>query len=215
MVRVYGSRDAGVTAVRDATFEVLPGEHIALVGPSGSGKSTLLLMAAGIEEPTEGVLEWPALGSRANLRPGPVAIAFQGPSLLPPLSVLENVALPVLLAGGDEGRAGAEAARLLATFGLAELAGKLPEELSGGQAERAGVARALAGEPRLLLADEPTGQQDGATGAALMREMVAEVDRIGAALVVATHDDRVAVLFDRVWSMRDGLLETEVATRSG
>jgi putative ABC transport system ATP-binding protein/lipoprotein-releasing system ATP-binding protein len=188
---------------------------VAVVGPSGSGKSTLLHLIAGIEDPTDGDLEWPAIGPKSRLRPGPVAMAFQGPSLLPPLSVLENVALPILLAGGEEAEADAAAERMLERFGLAGLSAKLPEELSGGQSERAGVARALAGKPRLLLADEPTGQQDGSTGRMVMQQIFDEVGRIGAALVVATHDGRVASLFDQVWSMRDGRLETGVVARSG
>jgi ABC-type lipoprotein export system ATPase subunit len=203
-----------MTAVREASFEILAAERIAMVGPSGSGKSTLLHLIAGLDQPTEGEIEWPALGPRAGLRPGPVAIAFQGPSLLPPLSVLENVALPVLLAGGDDGQATEAAQVMVERFELSDVAAKLPEELSGGQSERAGIARALAGQPRLVLADEPTGQQDGATGRRLMEVLFKEVARSGAALVVATHDSRVASLFDRVWSMRDGVLDGGVGART-
>jgi ABC-type lipoprotein export system ATPase subunit len=203
-----------MTAVREASFEILAAERIAMVGPSGSGKSTLLHLIAGLDQPTEGEIEWPALGPRAGLRPGPVAIAFQGPSLLPPLSVLENVALPVLLAGGDDGQATEAAQLMVDRFELSDVAAKLPEELSGGQSERAGIARALAGQPRLVLADEPTGQQDGATGRRLMEVLFEEVARSGAALVVATHDSRVASLFDRVWSMRDGVLDGGVGART-
>jgi ABC-type lipoprotein export system ATPase subunit len=203
-----------MTAVREASFEILAAERIAMVGPSGSGKSTLLHLIAGLDQPTEGEIEWPALGPRAGLRPGPVAIAFQGPSLLPPLSVMENVALPVLLAGGDDGQATEAAQLMVERFELSDVAAKLPEELSGGQSERAGIARALAGQPRLVLADEPTGQQDGATGRRLMEVLFKEVARSGAALVVATHDSRVASLFDRVWSMRDGVLDGGVGART-
>lgn len=201
-------------AVRGASFEILGAERIAVVGPSGSGKSTLLHLIAGLDEPTEGENAWPALGPRAGLRPGLVAIAFQGPSLLPPLSVLENVALPLLLAGGDEGPATEAAQVMVERFELSAVAAKLPEELSGGQSQRAGIARALAGRPRLLLADEPTGQQDGATGRRLMEALFEEVARSAAALVVATHDARVASLFDRVWSMRDGALDGGVGART-
>ena len=143
-----------------------------------------------------------------------MAIAFQGPSLLPPLSVLENVALPVLLAGGDEGPATEAARGMVERFELSDVSAKLPEELSGGQSQRTGIARALAGRPRLLLADEPTGQQDGATGRRLMDALFEEIARSGAALLVATHDTRIASLFDRVWSMRDGALDGGVVART-
>jgi predicted ABC-type transport system involved in lysophospholipase L1 biosynthesis ATPase subunit len=212
--RTFGSGESSVIAVRAASFEILAAERIAVIGPSGSGKSTLLHLLAGLDEPTEGEIEWPALGARAGLRPGPVAIAFQGPSLLPPLSVLENVALPVLLAGGDEGPATEAARGMVERFELSDVSAKLPEELSGGQSQRTGIARALAGRPRLLLADEPTGQQDGATGRRLMDALFEEIARSGAALVVATHDTRIASLFDRVWSMRNGALDGGVVART-
>jgi len=201
-------------AVRAASFEILAAERIVVVGPSGSGKSTLLHLIAGLDGPTEGEIAWPALGPRAGLRPGPVAIAFQGPSLLPPLSILENVALPVLLAGGDEGLATEAARAMVERFELSEVSAKLPDELSGGQSQRVGIARALVGRPRLLLADEPTGQQDGTTGRRLMETLFEEIARSAAALVVATHDARVASLFDRMWSMRDGALDGGVGVRT-
>ena len=102
LVKTFGAGAAAVTAVADATFTIEPGEHIALVGPSGSGKSTLLHLIAGLESPTDGTIVWPALGPRETLRPGAIGLAFQGPSLLPPLSVAENVALPIILGGGSE-----------------------------------------------------------------------------------------------------------------
>ncbi len=135
--RVFGPAQTGVVAVAEATFEVAQGDVIALAGPSGSGKTTLLHLIAALDRPTTGTIEWPALGRAEDLRPGPVAVAFQGPSLLPPLTVAENVALPLLLAGGSHAAAVAAAQLLLERLGLAEIAGKLPEEISGGQAQRA------------------------------------------------------------------------------
>src|SRR5260370_1353070 len=194
LVRAKGLTKAfgAVTAIAEATFEVAAGDQIALVGPSGSGKSTLLHLIAAIDRPTEGQIEWPALGGHRDLRRGAVAIAFQGPSLLPPLTVAENIGLPVLLAGGTEAEAAAAAEPLIERLGLSDIAAKLPEEISGGQAQRAGLARALAGRPRLILADEPTGQLDSTTAAGLMAALLSPVRSTPAALIVATHHTAVA-----------------------
>jgi ABC-type lipoprotein export system ATPase subunit len=204
LTKVFGA----VTAIAEATFEVAAGDMIALVGPSGSGKSTLLHLIAAIDRPTDGLIEWPALGGPDDLRPGPVAIAFQGPSLLPPLTVAENVALPILLAGGSEQEADAAAAQLIERLGLAEIAGKLPEEISGGQAQRAGLARALVGRPRLILADEPTGQLDSTTAAGLMAVLLEQVRSTAAALIVATHDAAVAGRLPLRWQLTDRRMQT-------
>ncbi len=212
--RVHGNGRDAVAAVVDASFTISARERIAIVGPSGSGKSTLLHLIAGLDIPTSGSITWPALGRREQLRPGPVALAFQGPSLLPPLSVVENVALPVLLAGGDEGEAMEIARQMLERFELAEIADKLPEEISGGQSQRAGVARALAGSPRLVLADEPTGQQDRETGMHVLDTLLELISASGAALVVATHDLAVADLLPIRWTVAGGRLATEVASCS-
>jgi ABC-type lipoprotein export system ATPase subunit len=214
LARTYSEGTARVMAVRDATFTMTGSSNIALVGPSGSGKSTLMHLIAGLDEPTSGTIEWPELGGREALRPGPVTIAFQGPSLLPPLTVLENVALPMLLAGRKPADASAEAAHLMDVFEIGSVAGKLPEELSGGQAQRAGIARAFSGSPRLVLADEPTGQQDAETGARLLGSMLALATSMEASLVVATHDAAVAGRLETRWTMRDGTLRTEARTCS-
>ena len=197
-----------VTAIAEATFEVAAGDRVALVGPSGSGKSTLLHLIAAIDRPDEGHIEWPALGGPEDLRPGPVAIAFQGPSLLPPLTVAENIGLPVLLAGGTEAQAAAAADPLIDRLGLSDIAAKLPEEISGGQAQRAGLARALAGQPRLILADEPTGQLDSTTADGLMTVLLEQVRATQAALIVATHDSAVADRLPLRWQLIDRRLKT-------
>jgi ABC-type lipoprotein export system ATPase subunit len=203
-----------VHALRDATFEVRAGQHIALFGPSGSGKSTLLHLMAALLPPTSGLIEWPGLGPSERLRPGPVAFAFQGLSLLPPLTVVENVALPILLAGGGEDAALRAARTMIERLEIAPVASKLPEELSGGQAQRAGVARALVGNPRLVLADEPIGQLDRATGQRVLDVMLSCVAESGAALVVATHDAVVADRMPLRWGIEDGRLTTGVVIRS-
>jgi putative ABC transport system ATP-binding protein/lipoprotein-releasing system ATP-binding protein len=154
------------------------------------------------------VIEWPALGRAEDLRPGPVSFAFQGPSLLPPLTVAENVALPALLAGGEPGAAAAAAGVLIDRLGLSDVASKLPEEISGGQAQRAGVARALMGEPRLILADEPTGQLDRSTAMELLDVLLGQAEATNAALVLATHDAAVAARLPLRWDMTDRILET-------
>jgi putative ABC transport system ATP-binding protein/lipoprotein-releasing system ATP-binding protein len=204
--RTFGKGPTATVAVQPADFTIEPEQRVALVGPSGSGKSTLLHLMAGLDEPTVGTMAWPAIGSRSALRPGAVAVIFQGPSLLPPLSVLENVALPLVLGAEDEDDARSEAMTALELLGLVSLADKLPEEISGGQAQRVAVARALAGRPRLILADEPTGQLDHGTAAGVVETLLAAADHGQAALVVSTHDPAIAGRLDERWEMHDGRL---------
>jgi ABC-type lipoprotein export system ATPase subunit len=205
--RTYGSGPAATVALQPTDCEVAAVARIALLGPSGSGKSTLLHLLAGLDDPTVGSVEWPALGDRTQLRPGPIAVVFQGPSLLPPLTVLENVALPAVLDGASDADARVLARAALELLDLGELADKLPEEISGGQAQRVAVARAVAGEPRLILADEPTGQLDRAHGAALVDVLLEAADHTDAALVLATHDPTVAARLATRWEMHSGRLE--------
>ncbi|MEO9176111.1 MAG: ATP-binding cassette domain-containing protein, partial [Gaiellales bacterium] len=190
--RSYGVGSTSTHALRDVSCDVTAGARIAISGASGSGKSTLLHLIVGLDEPTSGTLTWPAIGGRAALRPGPIAVVFQGPSLLPPLTVAENVALPLLLMGRPPATAARAACAALERLGLLELADKLPEEISGGQAQRVAIARALAGEPALILADEPTSQLDRESGTHVVDVLLAAAHASGAALVVATHDDAVA-----------------------
>ena len=204
--REYQLGATTVVALADATCEVEPGAQIALMGPSGSGKSTLLHIMAGIDRPTSGEIHWPALGDINSLRPGPVGVVFQAPSLLPPLTVIENVALPLLLQGIDERSATNAALEALSILELDALSNKLPEELSGGQSQRVAIARVLAGGPSLILADEPTGQLDHDTGAHVIDVLLAASDASGAALVINTHDPAIAERFATRWIMRDGHL---------
>jgi predicted ABC-type transport system involved in lysophospholipase L1 biosynthesis ATPase subunit len=205
--RTYGSGPSATVALQPTDCEIWDGARVALVGESGSGKSTLLHLMAGLDDPTVGEVSWPALGARAALRPGPVAIVFQGPSLLPPLNVLENVGLPLALAGQPETEVREQAGAALSRLGLGDLGEKLPEEISGGQAQRVAVARAVVGEPRLILADEPTGQLDHQIGAVVIDELVGSAERCGAALVVATHDTEIADRLGETWRLRSGRLE--------
>ena len=206
MSRVYGKGPAAVVAVHGTSCVVPAGARIALIGASGSGKSTLLHLFAGLEQPTVGTITWPGLADGTVGQAPQVGVVFQGPSLIPALDVAENTALPVLLAGGpDPDRRALDALRAV---GVADLAGKLPEELSGGQAQRVAVARVLAQQPRLVLADEPTGQLDRATGHHVLDVLLAAAARLGAALVVATHDPAVADRLNSHWFMHDGRLRT-------
>jgi putative ABC transport system ATP-binding protein/lipoprotein-releasing system ATP-binding protein len=204
--RTYGHGATATVALAPTDCEVHEGERIALAGPSGSGKSTLLHVMAGLDTPTHGHIAWPAIGERADLQPGRVAVIFQGPSLLPALTVLENVALALVLDGTRDAEARVAARDALDTLDLGELADKLPEEISGGQAQRVAVARALAGRPVLILADEPTGQLDRANGAIVVDVLLAAAEHTGAALVVATHDPTVAARFPARWHMHSGEL---------
>ena len=211
--RTFGSGSTAVVAVHDVSCEILPGEEIALTGPSGSGKTTFLHLVAGLDRPTSGSVTWPAIGTADELRPGPVAVVFQAPSLLPALDVGENVALPLLLDGVDREQAAIDAARALDRLGLTDLASKLPEELSGGQSQRVAIARVLAGRPRLILADEPTGQLDHHNAAAVIDALLDASEATGAALVVNTHDREIAARLRTTWAMANGALTTtEAAT---
>ncbi len=206
--RVYGAGESATIALRDASCELLPGEMVAMTGPSGSGKSTLLHLMAGLDDPTTGEVTWPGIGSREALRPGPLGMVFQGPSLLPPLSVLENVALTRQLAGTPTDRALAGARDALERLDIIELADKLPEELSGGQAQRVAVARVLASSPSLILADEPTSQLDHENGYRTIDALIEAAEATGAALLVSTHDHAIADRFPVRWTVADGVLET-------
>jgi ABC-type lipoprotein export system ATPase subunit len=204
--RTYGSGPTATVALQPTTCTIPPAARIALVGPSGSGKSTLLHLMAGLDDPTLGTVSWPAIGNHDVLRPGPVAVIFQGPSLLPPLTIEENVALPLVLGGSTAEDAGAAAREALALVGVVDIAAKLPDEISGGQAQRVAVARALAGAPRLILADEPTGQLDQASGAGVIDVLLAAAGHAGAGLVISTHDPAVAGRLPDVWTMDGGHL---------
>lgn len=204
--RTYGTGSAATVALQPTDLEINAGDHVALVGQSGSGKSTLLHLMAGLDTPTQGSVAWPGIGTRDELRPGRVAVVFQGPSLLAPLTIRENVALPLVLDGMRDTDAREQADATLTLLGLHDLADKLPEEISGGQAQRVAIARALAGRPMLILADEPTGQLDRASGRAVVDVLLAAAEHADAALIVATHDPTVAERFPVRWEMHSGRL---------
>jgi ABC-type lipoprotein export system ATPase subunit len=209
LARSYIRGGAEIEALRPATCTVRAKARVAVMGSSGSGKSTLLHLLAGIEQPTAGEIRWPSFGSRDHLRPANIALALQGPSLVPFLTVIENVALPLFLLGKAE-HAESEAKAAMAPLGIADLADKLPDQLSGGQAQRVALARAMASRPRLLLVDEPTGQLDQATGRSTIRALLAWAAATGSGVILATHDPAVADFMEETWTMEHGRLSAPV-----
>jgi putative ABC transport system ATP-binding protein len=200
-----------VRAVDGIDAEIDAGTSVAIVGPSGCGKSTLLALIGGLESPTGGrvSVRGQNLGllgeaQRARYRRDEVGFVFQSYDLLAFLTAAENVAFQLSLHGESDGRA--RSLELLESLGLDEHADKLPDQLSGGQRQRVGIARALAHQPRLILADEPTGELDSESSTSVMDLLVAAQQRLGATLVVVSHDRGVAERLDRVLAMRDGRL---------
>jgi len=213
VVKHYRRGSEDVVALDGVDLSVAEGEAVALVGPSGSGKSTLLHLAGGLDVPDAGTvrvdgrdLAGLSAAERARLRRREVGFVFQFFHLLPSLTVAENVELPLLL-DGRRGRAARGAvAAVLERVGVAHRAGHLPGELSGGEMQRAAIARALACGPRLVLADEPTGNLDSATGRAVLDLLSSLVREAGTTLVMVTHDEAAAARTGRVVRLLDGRL---------
>ena len=217
----YGEGDGLVRAVDGVDLDVAAGETVAVMGPSGCGKSTLLHLLGGLDRPSGGEV-WLAdrridqLGERAlaRIRRTAVGFVFQAFHLMDELTAVENVELAALLAGQPPRRARRRALHLLDQVGLADRAGHLPSALSGGQRQRVAIARALSNEPRVVLADEPTGNLDSAATLEVLR-LFEELRVAGQTLVVVTHDARIAAVADRVISMRDGAFVDETRLTGG
>ena len=205
--RTYLQGGIPVPALVSASLCIRKKDRIAIIGSSGSGKSTLLHLMAALDTPSTGQLVWPALGTPEQLLPNKIALAFQSPSLLAPLTVAENIALPLIM-GRSEQAIGAAVSAALQIFDLTSLADKLPEELSGGQMQRVALARAIAGNPSLILADEPTGQLDQPTGRSVLDALLLHLEGTDTALVISTHDPAVAQRMSQVWRMKHGVLST-------
>jgi putative ABC transport system ATP-binding protein len=217
-VRGLGMRLASggraVDVLSDVTLEVPAGQFLAIAGPSGSGKSTLLGLIAGLDQPTAGRIEVAGTeitgldeDALARFRRDHVGYVFQSFHLIPTLTAQENVAVPLELAG--EADVIARAAALLGEVGLVGRAHHYPVQLSGGEQQRVAVARALARRPAILLADEPTGNLDSATGKQIIDLLVAANRRLGRTLVLVTHDAALAAHADRVVTLADGRIVSD------
>ena len=215
VAKVYPRGSSEVAALQDVTLRVRAGESVAVMGPSGSGKSTLLSILGCLDRPSRGryTLDGVAvsdMGDQAlsRLRNRRIGFVFQSFHLIPQLTVVENVETPLLYGPVPMGQWRARALRCLEKVGLAHRALHRPAELSGGEAQRAAIARALVCEPALLLADEPTGNLDSATGEEIAA-LLGALHREGRTLVVVTHNERLAGRARRVVRLRDGRVESE------
>ena len=216
LTKIYGKGDTAVTALDHVNVSVVEGEFVAVMGPSGCGKSTLLHLLGGLDRPTEGrvLIEGQPLDELSDdkltrLRRRKIGFVFQFYNLIPVLSATENAALPVTLDGMNAGKAKARAREWLQKVGLGDRLDNRPDQLSGGQQQRVAVARALVAEPKLILADEPTGNLDTKASdeiAALLRQVAKEWGRT---VVMVTHDPHLASYADRILFLKDGEIVDE------
>lgn len=205
-----------VTALAGVSINISVGESVAIMGPSGSGKSTLLHCLSGVLVPDQGSVSFGGTeisgltdARRSHLRLRELGFVFQDSQLIPELPARENVALPLMLTGTPTRSALRAADDMLARLGLADLKGRRPAQMSGGQAQRIAMARALVSSPRAIFADEPSGALDQATGHEMMQLLTAAVSMAGATLVVVTHDVNVARWCSRLIEIRDGLVHSD------
>ena len=205
-----------VRALAGVTVTIARGETVAIMGPSGSGKSTLLHCLSGVLVPDHGTVTFDGQvvsslrdRERSHLRLTRFGFVFQDGQLIPELSARENVALPLMLTGTSRGRALGTADGVLERLGLADLRHRRPGDMSGGQAQRTAIARALAGQPDVVFADEPSGALDQATGHEMMQLLTTTVAMSGASLVLVTHDLNVARWCSRLIEIRDGLVHAD------
>jgi putative ABC transport system ATP-binding protein len=218
----YGQGSAEVQALREVSLSAQEGAMIAVMGPSGSGKSTLLTIAGTLEEPTSGevLLAGQPVGklsrnAKARLRRRVIGYVFQDFNLLPGLTAAENVSLPLELDGLSGRKARVAALKVLDRLGLSDRASHYPDQMSGGERQRAAIARAMVGERRLLLADEPSGALDSINGEAVMRLVHDACKNAGMTAVVVTHDAQLASWADRVVFLRDGRVTDQTVPAPG
>jgi putative ABC transport system ATP-binding protein len=216
VTRRYGEGDTAVDALRGVSLTVQPGELVAVMGPSGSGKSTLMHILAALDKPTSGRVEIAGedVGSMSDgdvtmLRRRHIGFVFQFYNLLPMLTAEENVLLPLSIAGEKPSNGFFEG--LIDRVGLKERRTHRPSELSGGQQQRVAIARALVSRPTIVLADEPTGNLDSATGHEILELLRAATEEYGQTTVMVTHDAGAAAIADRILFLADGLIVDELA----
>ena len=214
----FGTGESAVEVLRGVDLTIMSGETVALLGPSGSGKSSLMAVLSGLERASAGTVEvagaaFSTLGEDelARARRGRIGIVLQAFHLLPTMTALENVAVPLELAGDEDDATGRAKAELEAV-GLGHRLDHYPAQLSGGEQQRVAIARATVSRPPLLFADEPTGNLDTATGAAIMDQLFARAAEAGATLLVITHDAALAARCARVVTMADGRIVEESAS---
>ncbi len=216
LTKVYGTGETAITALDHANLQVNPGEFVAVMGPSGCGKSTLLHLLGGLDRPTEGSvsIEGQPLAKMSDdavtqLRRRKIGFVFQFFNLIPILSSVENASLPLLLDGSNPTKAKQQAKDWLTKVGLGERLNSRPDQLSAGQQQRVAIARALITEPVLVLADEPTGNLDTKSSdeiAGLLKQVAKEWGR---AVLMVTHDPRIAAYADRIIFLKDGKIVNE------
>lgn len=213
--RSFTQGETTIEVLRGVNLRIMPGEIVALLGPSGSGKSTLLQAVGLLEGGFSGQIEIGGIGAsalaaaeRTRLRRENLGFVYQFHHLLPDFNARENVVMPQMIAGIAKGEAEARAEELLSSLGLAARLDHRPSQLSGGEQQRVAVARALANRPRLVLADEPTGNLDETTSERVLEQFLSLVRGEGSAALIATHNERLAAKMDRVVRLHDGVLES-------
>ena len=217
--KTYGEGESAVHAIKEASFEIYAGETVALLGPSGSGKTTLITMIGCITEPTNGKLtldgelmydqKWQISDTR-RIRREKIGFIFQAHNLIPFLNVLENVTIVPLMNGVKKAQADQKAKELLDYLGVEDKLTKMPSELSGGQSQRVAIARSLANNPKIILADEPTAALDGERALSVMQLLRKLAQEQEVAIVVVTHDERMLPLFDRILRVEDGIVKEAI-----
>ena len=215
--KVYGSKDSVTKAVRDISFDVMPGEFVGIMGPSGSGKTTLLNCVATIDTVTSGHIlvdgrDVTGLRSRAlaKFRRDDLGFIFQDSNLLDTLTGFENIALALTVKGEPAGRVKPKVDAIAATLGVSEVLGKYPYQMSGGQKQRIAAARAMVADPKLVLADEPTGALDSRSATVMLETLEMMNSSLGATIMMVTHDSYAASFASRILFVKDGAVFNEI-----
>lgn len=215
LVKTYGTGELELTVLRDLSFSIDEGDFVAIVGPSGAGKSTLLYQLSLLDDPTSGEIRLGDIetsrfseAEKTAFRLHNLGYVFQDYALLPELNALENVALPMLMQGMALSAAEEKARRALDRMGLGDRERNLPSQLSGGQQQRVSIARAIAHEPRILFADEPTANLDSASARPVIESFL-ELHREGQTIIMVTHEEEYAAMAHRIITLKDGMIVSD------